>query len=127
MLPATVEDLDGYNFVSTSIKGPGMKPGKIRLSFWRGTVYGENGETIDPRGPIMVFYAGCNYIGGGYGVRNGRLRWTSSIDTTLVGCEPNRDFWLATRLRGGIKAFMNGKTLLLQGKRGVRIKLKPRE
>ncbi|MGK2955977.1 MAG: hypothetical protein ACSLFI_09955 [Solirubrobacterales bacterium] len=103
-----------------------MKPKRIKLSFFRGVVYDENWEIVDPNGPIMAAQPGCNFMSAGYQVLNGRLRWTPPVVSTLVGCTPDRDLWLALRLSGGMKAFMEGNALLLQGKRGVHIRLKPR-
>ena len=122
--PATLQNLDAHKFVSTSIKGPGKKPKKITLYFTRGRIDDETGEIKDPNGPIMILDAGCNSIGGEYDVRNGRLGWTGDVIQTLVGCVPDRDGWLASRLRGRINVSIKGKTLLLKGKRGVRVTLK---
>lgn len=122
--PATLRDLDGRSFVSTSIRGPGAKPKKIRMDFVRGVIYGDHGEVIDQHGPIMVVRPGCNSIAAAYRVRKGRLRWISPVVSTMVGCTPDRDPWLSMRLRGGMKASINGNALVLRGKRGVRIRLK---
>ncbi|HTU16256.1 MAG TPA: META domain-containing protein [Solirubrobacterales bacterium] len=122
---ATVRTLDGRDFVSTSVKGPGAKPRKIELSFFRGTTYDENMKVISRNGPIMILNAGCNKVGGGYEVRRGRLRWIGPVASTAMGCSDDRTGWISSRLMKGLTARFVGETLLLTGKRGIRIRLKP--
>lgn len=123
---ATVRNLDGRQFVSTSVAGPGEKPDKVKLAFIRGTVYGDDMEVVSDNGPIMVAHPGCNIMGAGYQVRKGRLRWIQPATQTLVGCPGDRDGWMSSRLRVGMKVAYAGETLVLKGKRGALVRLKPR-
>lgn len=126
LVPATVSRLDGKKFVSTSIKGPGAEPKKIALSFFRGKIYDENFKVIDKNGPIMGLDAGCNGMGGGYEVRKGRLRWIGPVTGTAMACPDDRTGWISSRLTKGIAAKLEGRNLILKGRHGVRIVLKPR-
>jgi len=126
LVRARVALLDGKTFISGSIRGSGLKPKKIELSFFRGKVYDENFKVVDKNGPIMGLDAGCNKIGGGYKVRSGRLRWIGPITGTTMACPDDRTGWISKRLTKGVKAELEGQNLILRGKRGFRIVLKPR-
>ncbi len=125
---ATVGLLDGKQFVSTSVKGPGKVPAKVKLAFNRGAIYGEDGVTvIKENGPVLVANAGCNTMAAPY-VGKKRLRWTQPAQGTAMGCPNEFDRWISSRLKKGFVASVAGRTLTLRipaakGKRGVVIRL----
>ena len=124
--PASFDDLDGHSYVSKAIKGGKGKPKAVEISFTEGQDIWTNPIVDDSSVPILGVYSGCNSMSAKYRVTNGVVRWTSGVFTTLVGCVPNRDGWIARHLRKGMKAELKGKWLFLSRGTAVRIWLKPR-
>lgn len=98
----TAADLDTTSYLSTSVDGHDLVPGThIRLSFEHDS---------------MSANAGCNSMFGPYVVEDGRLAWSGSVGSTLMGCPDDlmkQDQWLQTWLQAGADATLDGDTLTL--------------
>lgn len=94
--------LDGRTFIATAVTGRSLVPGtEIRLSF-------EDGQ--------IGVSAGCNSMGGPFGIDGGRLA-IGQLATTEMACDPVRmdqDAWIAGILPGAEVA-LDGDTLTLAG------------
>ncbi|HXF37603.1 MAG TPA: META domain-containing protein [Actinomycetota bacterium] len=107
--------LDGRSFVSTHVHERGQErplvPGtRIELSFADGR---------------LSVQAGCNHLGAGYRVRDGRLRLVGGVSTTEMGCDAGRhaqDEWLSVFLGRSPWLELEGPRLTLSGG-GTRIRL----
>ncbi len=119
--PATSAELDGTSWASTAIRGSKAKPKKVELSFTEGQDVWQEGSDPGTKVPILGAYAGCNFMSATYEVTTGILRWTSPAISTLIGCMPDRDGWIARHLNKGMKAEIKGKWLVLSRGTAVRI------
>lgn len=123
--PATVAELEGRKFVSTVVKGSGKAPKKIKLTFRRAVTDDTNSKGSGPNAQALVTDSGCNLLSARYVVRNGRLRWKGQVVGTKMACADDRDAWLSRRLKKGLKADFIGTTLVLKGRGGTMIRLRP--
>lgn len=100
----TVDALAGRSFVSTAVRGRRLVPGsELALTFDDGTLGAR---------------AGCNTLGAGYGVADGRLRLRGEPQRTMIGCAPalmRQDDWLSDFLAAGPALTLAGERLTLRG------------
>ena len=113
--PATIDDRE---FLSTSVTEAGVERPlvagtRIRINFAAGN---------------LTLSAGCNIMGGHYGVEDGRLV-TDTLSMTEMGCDPPRhaqDEWLAAFIGARPTVRLDGNDLTLEAD-GTVIKLLDRE
>lgn len=112
-------DLDGRDFLSTSVLEHGAErplapDTQIRLGFADGRI---------------SVQAGCNSMGGDYGLEDGVLRLRGSMSMTEMGCDPDRmaqDEWISGFLGSSPRVRLDGPNLTLSGA-GTVIELLDRE
>jgi heat shock protein HslJ len=108
-------DLDGREFLSTSVEGHDLVPGTdIRIAFTDGSLSAN---------------AGCNTMGGDYSL-DGNMLEVGPMFSTEMGCEPplmDQDTWLADFLTSGPAVSLDGDELMLGGNDGTTINMLDRE
>ena len=99
---ASVADLDGTTYESTSVECHELVPGQpVRIVF--------DGDT-------MSVSAGCNTLFGEYELSDGSLGWAGDPASTMLACEPelaDQDAWLTELFTAGVDATSAGSTLTL--------------
>ncbi|ADB50826.1 META domain-containing protein [Conexibacter woesei] len=104
----TADALDGRSFVARAVRGRRLVHGsELTLSFEDGTLGAR---------------AGCNTLGAGYTVADGRLRLRGEPQRTMIGCAPalmRQDDWLSDFLAAGPTLALAGERLTLRGERAT--------
>lgn len=112
MTEITAAVLDGTAYTSTGTEGHDLVPdSSVRMSF-------EDGR--------LSVQAGCNTMGAGYDVSDGRLGWSGPPMATRMACPEElmaQDTWLSDLLQAGLDATLDGDDLtLLAGEVTLRLR-----